>query len=197
MTLCGNCGHVLGDDELQCPLCVTRRISAQPRPDVERADTLMKRFAWTYLGLGLAFWVLLFAATVWFCSGCGATLPSGCNTTQAQLAKPPIAESVIRAEWVSRYGPLPARCTEPVLWSVPSSVDAYHQVCPQHTAGCLGLYYGCTAAYAEQASANDAGLYAHEFAHYALQCQRGDADVKHTDPAVWSDFVGYIRGLPL
>jgi hypothetical protein len=118
-------------------------------------------------------------------AGCSLFSRAPCPAHGAST--PPVSEVTLRATWASRFGALPSpACDAHWAWSVvtPAVMDRYY--CDSVVnAGCTTYFEGCPLTVTTQEYAADTLLAAHEYAHWALHCSKGNGDPQHTNVAVW------------
>jgi hypothetical protein len=133
----------------------------------------------------IAVTICLAAALWWLVGGLG-----GCAHVPAVCASPsisthqPVAETMLRAQWEQRFGPIKPACDSALPWIVLADTEL-QQVCGPATAGCERENHGCPVAFAGRGYAGDKGLFAHELAHRLSGCAWGDADHDHANQDVW------------
>jgi hypothetical protein len=178
------CNGILPSFGAYCPMCnpspvgVAREQSLPSNPP-PKINKMNKRVAWS-LAIGLLMiGAALFAALL--ITGC--TPAYVCPTIKTMPTAPNelVPESELRAEWVRRFGPLPSPACDPRMqWRVMTQKET-NVACPlaqqykdqgfTGSAGCLSYLGGrCPMATIVDASRDDAGLRAHELAHWLLQC---------------------------
>lgn len=170
ITVCKNCGkHTVNGGT-----CTARE---QWPLDVDRFSA-SAMFAG--LGAGLVIVVML----LWLLPGCMPQFQ--CPTIKSMPHAPNalVPEQELRAEWVKRFGPLPSPACDAVMqWVIKPHAEVMADCSPSEIAqaqgyhayssyaGCMKYQAGrCPLVTIDEGSKDDAGLQAHEFSHWALQC---------------------------
>jgi hypothetical protein len=122
--------------------------------------------------------------TLLLAAGC-AHMPAVCASPAVTTAAP-IAESLLRAKWEERFGPISPACDSALAWIVLGDTQL-QSVCGANVAGCELENHGCPVAFAALGNAHDAGLFTHELAHRLASCAFGDPDPTHKNADVWGD----------
>lgn len=126
------------------------------------------------------------------CAGIRAVLGySDCAASDPQSVEPPVSARVLRETWEARFGPLPKACDTPWLWDVVSTSDQWRLCHTLNDAACTVYPQGCPVTFVTIQYAADKRLAAHEWAHWALHCSKGDGDPQHTNAAVWGAY-GFV-----
>lgn len=188
MDTCGRCGlelpyEVVVGDSRGHALCQRCYII------VEREDSGRQFVFWT------AGVVLLLVATMVLLGGCSGLQAAMGNPTcpTHSTSVPAVPEAQLRREWVYLFGPLPSTCSYVWDFAVVPDQDMA-ATCPNDN-GCTIFTLGprdarvCPLSMAPASMAGNTELARHEFAHYMLECSRGDADPNHSRfPDVWTQF---------